>query len=353
MQSTGLVDEAVVNSFTTVLRHTSYPAADESMAGRVLTSFFASWHSEQLKGDNAVEVADTLSALRDQKTVEVVTESHQTLQHEMRHEFAGVTAKLEALTTASSTATKEDLTARVTTVTPESSEQYIDWAIETNATFVLAPLPDFDTFIAWDDLLPGSSSENVAGAADSISSYHDWEKRRDSASVRDTYDSRKLLEESSSAGDRRGAGTGKSTLTRKLVREACEGGFLAFRVALKQVALAVQDGTSFDDALAHSAFEGSGLDLTTQRLLLSRADLLIADGLDEAEPIRSTGSPPLSSWMTGHLNASAIVTTRPVGHSLGLIPGVRTLELTALSPGGATHIARSDLQRRAWRCNTR
>jgi len=40
MQSTGLVDEAVLKSFTNVLRHKSCPAADESLAGRVLNELF-------------------------------------------------------------------------------------------------------------------------------------------------------------------------------------------------------------------------------------------------------------------------------------------------------------------------
>jgi len=226
------------------------------------------------------------------------------------------------------------------TLGPQLREQYVDWAIETNATLVLAPLPNvrIDTFVVWDELLPSNGVEKT-GEADAISTYHRWEERSEKASVRDLYDSCKLLEDSSSAIVVGGAGGGKSALSRKLVREACEGGFLAFRVSLKQVALAVKQGKSFDDALVESAFQGSGLDLTRQRDLLARADFLIADGLDEAEPLRSTVATLLLSWMKGHPNASVIVTTRPVGHSAGLLPGIRTFGLSALSPGGGLRLA--------------
>lgn len=226
-------------------------------------------------------------------------------------------------------------------VAQHARERYMDWAIATNATFVLAPLPDIriDTFAAWDELLPSSSLEHTTGDADAIRTYHGWEKRRENVSVRHTYDSCKLLEESNSAVVIGGAGSGKSTLSRKLVREACEGGFLAFRVSLRQVGLAVQDGRSFDDAVMESAFQGSGLDHGNQEDLLARADFLIADGLDEAEPLRSIVATHLLAWIKGHPDASVIVTTRPVGHSVGLLPGVRSFDLSALSPGDTSRLA--------------
>jgi Predicted NTPase (NACHT family) len=226
-------------------------------------------------------------------------------------------------------------------VEASSRERYLDWAIETNATFVLAPLPDIriDTFAAWDELMPRPVIEQAVTDADAIITYHAWEERRDRATSRDAYDTRTLLEKSKSAVILGGAGSGKSTLTRRFVREACEGGFLAMRVELRQVALAVEDGKPFDEALIESAFQGCGLDDATRRGLITRADFLIADGLDETEPFRAAIATHLLAWIKGHPRTAVVVTTRPVGHSAGLLPGISLFDLSALAPGGTSGLA--------------
>lgn len=224
----------------------------------------------------------------------------------------------------------------------QSRETYLDWAIETNAAFVLAPLPDIrvDSLVAWDGLLPRTIDDRLPVAdADAISHYHAWFQQSDSASARDTFDRCKLLEDGNSAVILGGAGAGKSTLTQSLAREACEGGFLAVRVALKQIALAMAEGKSFDEALEEFGFQGSGLDKVTRQDLLSQADFLIADGLDETEPSRVAVAANLLAWLKGHPRAKIIVTSRPVGHSNALLPGFRRFDLSALTPGGASRLA--------------
>jgi tetratricopeptide (TPR) repeat protein len=108
MESSGAEDETLVNSFATVLRLTNYPAADDALARRILTSFFAAWRSEELGGDHAVETADRLSALRDQKTIAVVVERSEALHQDI----AGVMAAMQKLAPPANTATPEEMTAR-------------------------------------------------------------------------------------------------------------------------------------------------------------------------------------------------------------------------------------------------
>jgi hypothetical protein len=220
-------------------------------------------------------------------------------------------------------------------------ESYRDWAIETNATFLLAPLPDLRiaTFEAWDEMTPPAQRGVFPERdAEAIQRYHGWEDQQRKTSALDAYNARKLLEEKGSRVIIGGAGSGKSTLTRRLVREACEGGMLAMRVSLKQVALAIASGKSLDDALVESAFQGSGIEAAVARDLLAQADFLIADGLDET-PLRTRVAEELTKWMKGHLSVAVIVTTRPVGHSAGLLPGIPTMELMALHEGGKSRLA--------------
>lgn len=225
----------------------------------------------------------------------------------------------------------------------DARERYLDWAIETNAAFVLAPLPDLriDSFEAWDELTPPLDPTLFAGSdTEVIRAYHDWEERRDKISVTDHWDACKLLESGKSAVIVGGGGAGKSTLTRRLVREACEGGMLALRVSLRHIALLTDGAKTMDDAIVAVAFDGSGIDDAAARRLLAGMDVLIADGLDETEPRRADVAQRLVAWMNGHPNVAVIVTTRPVGHAAALLPGLPLHELTALHAGGTLRLAR-------------
>lgn len=225
----------------------------------------------------------------------------------------------------------------------DSRERYLNWAIETNAAFVLAPLPALriDSFEAWDELTPPLDPTLFAGSdTEAIRAYHGWEERRDKISVANQWDACKLLESGKSAVIAGGSGAGKSTLTRHLVREACEGGMLALRVSLRQIALLTDTGKTMDDAIMAVAFDGSGIDDAAGRRLLAAPDVLIADGLDETEPRRVDVAQRLVAWMNGHPNTAVIVTTRPVGHAAALLPGLPLHELTALHAGGTLRLAR-------------
>ncbi|HYH05559.1 MAG TPA: hypothetical protein VEK11_00730, partial [Thermoanaerobaculia bacterium] len=224
----------------------------------------------------------------------------------------------------------------------EQLDAYLDWAIETNAKFVLAALPDVgvDSFEAWDELTPPAQVETTPEPdAEAIRKYHAWEERRDGTSARDTYTARKLLEAKQSAIVIGGAGSGKSTLTHRLVREACEGGLVAMRVSLRQVGLALAAGKSIDGALIEAAFGGSAIDVGAAARLLARADFLVADGLDETD--RAAVAEQLRNWMKGHERVALIITTRPVGHSSALLPGIASVELMALHAGGTHDVARA------------
>jgi tetratricopeptide (TPR) repeat protein len=113
MESTRLDDDTVVHSFTSILRLTKYPSADDAMARRVLRAFFAAWHSEQLSGSGAIATADTLSALRDQKTLSAIDDVRAVGEdsREMLRQLQGAMASMQ-LAAPAAAATKEELDAR-------------------------------------------------------------------------------------------------------------------------------------------------------------------------------------------------------------------------------------------------
>ena len=222
-------------------------------------------------------------------------------------------------------------------------DTYLDWAIETNTTVLVAPLPDIviDSLDAWDEMTPPAEVPTLTVPdAEAIRAYHAWDEKLSKYRVRDAYDSQQLLETRESRIILGGAGSGKSTLTHRLVREACEGGMLAMRVRLRQVSAAMRTGKSFEDAVVEQAFDGSGIPEEKAHALFARADWLIADGLDETED-RVEVARQLAAWLKGHPNAAVAVTTRPVGHAAGLLPGIRSVELTPMHNGAAMRAARA------------
>jgi hypothetical protein len=83
MESAGLTDQMVVESFAAVLRFTSYPSADTATARRVLTTFFGKWRFEKLHGEDAIATVDALAAMRDKNMVDVVREEAKALRQQI------------------------------------------------------------------------------------------------------------------------------------------------------------------------------------------------------------------------------------------------------------------------------
>jgi len=124
-----------------------------------------------------------------------------------------------------------------------------------------------------------------------------------------------------------GPGSGKSTLARRLANELAAMGKLVFRVRLKSVATMISRGQSFDEALQIAAIDKSGVPPENAATLMAHADALIADGLDECDPIRADVANGLKAWADGRPSTLICTLTRPVGHVPDLLPGFVHAEL--------------------------
>jgi hypothetical protein len=130
-----------------------------------------------------------------------------------------------------------------------------------------------------------------------------------------------------------GPGAGKSTLGRRLTHEFNSTGKLVVRVRLKSVATMISRGHTFDEAMRTVASDGSGVTAGCATALLTSPDALIADGLDECDPIRADVATGLKAWADGHPSTAVCILTRPVGHAPDLLPGFAHAELLPLDRG--------------------
>ena len=127
-----------------------------------------------------------------------------------------------------------------------------------------------------------------------------------------------------------GPGAGKSTLSKRITHYLTLEGQLVLRVRLGTVARLMGRGRSFDEALGAVALDKSGVPQENAEALLSAPDTLVADGLDECDPIRAEIAAALRAWADGHSNTTVAVFTRPVGHVPDLLPGFEHAELLPL-----------------------
>ena len=242
-----------------------------------------------------------------------------------------LSAQMSAIQQSTERATKE-LNEQI----ERAKEQYRQWVLESNETFLI---PGLDIRLpiqeAWDELLtdvridPSSGSESLARQ---ISRYHEWERLADNArrnsDVCDADAALIAIERLVIIG---GPGSGKSTLSRRLNVWAAKKGALAIRVSLKRVGRLLREGASFDQALLATALDGSGIPEDVGKAALASPDYLIADGLDESDPNRAEMANHLASWASGHPNCHVCVMTRPVGHTASLLPGFSHAELLPLN----------------------
>ncbi|WP_309893074.1 NACHT domain-containing protein [Archangium sp.] len=127
-----------------------------------------------------------------------------------------------------------------------------------------------------------------------------------------------------------GPGAGKSTLLRYVAHRKSSAGRLVARVQLKLVALRLQRGDTFEQALSRVAGDGSGVPAHRCEELLANPELLLADGLDECGADASSMGEALKKWSHGHQGTTVIVTTRPVGYEAARFADWTHLELLPL-----------------------
>lgn len=150
------------------------------------------------------------------------------------------------------------------------------------------------------------------------------------------------------AGDRvvvvGGPGAGKSTLQWRLANRLSGAGENVCHVRLPLVADRLGQGKTFQEAVLELGAANSGLEESKLLAVLAHPGYLLADGLDECDPSRVNVARELSEWAAGHPRSRVVVTTRPVGHNPGLLPGWRHLELLPLDEGGGREHARNVLE---------
>lgn len=108
MEITGASDDAVVASFVSVLRHTTYSAADEYEGRRILSSFFAALRAALLRGPDAVATVEAFADVRHQQTVAIAREN----QAELLQRFAYLSEQISGIQPSSSAADPKESDAR-------------------------------------------------------------------------------------------------------------------------------------------------------------------------------------------------------------------------------------------------
>jgi hypothetical protein len=227
------------------------------------------------------------------------------------------------------------------------STQLLAKLVAINRTF---PVPALEVHLpiekVW-DRLKWEDEGTVSGASstsleDAVRHYYEWARLADTSDTSGNFPATVLLKSGSKTVILGGPGAGKSTLARKLVWQVASSGRSVWHCSLRAVAKHMERGLSFVEALHASAMQQAGAPGEFWSHTV-RPDVLIADGLDEAEPNRLHVAEALRSWLVDHA-VTVVVMTRPVGHSPGILPEFRTAELVPLTEAAARELAQYMLE---------
>ena len=213
-------------------------------------------------------------------------------------------------------------------------QRYRNWMTETNSQYFVPglgiTLPIADAWIqlrVMDDLRDRRPSS--ASLVDQIKHYHEWARLAESGNS-DKVQAEYFAEFLSRVVVIGGPGSGKSTLLNRLAWRLSKDDRIVLKVRLKLVSQLVAEGCPFEDAVLQAAADGCGIETKHATSVLLSPDYLLADGLDECDPERLNIANSLKSWADGHPSCRVFVTTRPVGHEAGLLPGFEHAELLPL-----------------------
>jgi hypothetical protein len=224
-----------------------------------------------------------------------------------------------------------------------SKLRFMDWSIAVNSDFFSPALQDrYPILKAWSTLLPlhadAESEPNAFSSLEAeIARYQEWTrlasfKRRENELSAEALVARHRL--TAIVG---GPGSGKTTLSKKLVWLTSRRK-LAVRVRLPSVLALLAGGSGFDDALANLASNAFGGSAEERSGLLRNCHLLVLDGLDECDPYRVDVASQVCQWAAAHPEVHVCVLTRPIGHAPASLPGFIHAELLPLDEGDIREI---------------
>ena len=218
-----------------------------------------------------------------------------------------------------------------------AGESYRCWVSESNETFwvpalnVRLPISEAWNHLHLSEHTPRHEELSEAPLAEQVAAYHEWARLADEREYTSSIAAEGVVHSFRQTVIVGGPGAGKSTMLRRLAHWAAQEGSIVFRVHIGTVARMLERGQTFEQTVCQVAADGSNIDENTGRRLLSRANYLLADGLDECDPLRAMIADLLTSWAKGHADCHVCVTTRPVGHYPELLRGFKHAELPPLN----------------------
>lgn len=218
--------------------------------------------------------------------------------------------------------------------------RFANWVRSVNERFYSPAMQrQYPVANAWDLVAQMDTERSAAGPSldMQIKRYQEWSRLEDMRRS-DAMSAESFIRDHRLTVVVAGPGSGKSTLGKKLVSCGAKES-LAILVRLPVIAKLLGEGRTFNSALVEAAIDRSGCDREAGEGLLGMADLLVADGLDECDPLRSDVAAALANWASGHERTSVCVLTRPVGHAPDMLPGFSHVELLPLDSGDVRRLA--------------
>jgi hypothetical protein len=194
----------------------------------------------------------------------------------------------------------------------------------------------FEIENAWNRVVPLVKTPSSLKAQ--IERYQEWTRLTRNQSFDESVEAELFSETNLHSVIVGGPGSGKTTVSRKMAHDLSDSSLVVW-VRLPVVSGLMAHGATFDDALARIAVDGSEFSEQQGRMIVASAGMLVADGLDECDPNRTSIAEAILRWTVSHPGARVCVLTRPVGHSPELLPNFSHAELVPLDTGGVREMA--------------